>query len=60
MSKRLKIGEVASLLGVSTETVREYTRKGIIKCHRLPSGWRVYDYDEVMRVVNELYSDGSE
>lgn len=49
----LKIGDVSRILGVSTTTIRSWCNKGILKCHRLGSGIRVFDADEVMRMYFE-------
>jgi DNA-binding transcriptional MerR regulator len=46
------IREVASLLGVSTDTVRYYEREGLLDRHvqRLPNGYREYDDAAVKRL----------
>ncbi len=38
MSAPWRIGEVAQRLGLSTDTVREYVRRGILPATRSPSG----------------------
>ena len=54
MSRRsfVLIHEVASLLGVSTDTVRYYEREGLLDRHvqRLPNGYREYDDAAVKRL----------
>ena len=54
MSRRsfMLIREVASLLGVSTDTVRYYEREGLLDRHvqRLPNGYREYDDAAVKRL----------
>ena len=50
-----KIGEVAKLLGISSETVRYYEREGVIQSHKIDqgSGYRYYealDINALMRV----------
>ena len=50
-----KIGEVAKLLGISSETVRYYEREGVIRSQKIDqeSGYRYYealDINALMRV----------
>ena len=50
-----KIGEVAKLLGISSETVRYYEREGVIQSQKIDqeSGYRYYealDINALMRV----------
>lgn len=46
----LRVGELARLTGVSTDTLRHYERKGLLKPRRLPNGYREYPAHAVMRV----------
>ncbi|MBI1762965.1 MAG: MerR family transcriptional regulator [Acidobacteria bacterium] len=46
----LRAGELARLTGVSTDTLRHYERKGLLKPRRLPNGYRAYPAHAVMRV----------
>ena len=47
----MKIGELAQRARVGIDTVRYYERQGLLpRAHRLPSGYRVYDEDEVRRL----------
>jgi DNA-binding transcriptional MerR regulator len=46
----LRAGELAALTGVSTDTLRHYERKGLLKPHRLPNGYRAYPAQAVERV----------
>ena len=39
----VKIGEVAKHFGVTTQTIRDWTEKGQLKCTTTPSGTRLYD-----------------
>lgn len=50
--KRLKIGEIAALAGVSVDTVRYYEQRQILPTPvRLPSGYRTYAPSSVNRIV---------
>jgi DNA-binding transcriptional MerR regulator len=44
-------GELARLVGVSTDTLRHYERKGVLpKARRLSNGYRTYPRDSVERI----------
>lgn len=46
-SRFYKIGEFASLIGVSTSTLREWEKLGVlIPHHKTPSGYRIYSYEQ--------------
>jgi len=42
--------ELARAAGVSTDTLRHYERKGLLKPRRSPNGYRAYDPDSLDRV----------
>ena len=44
-------GQLARITGVSTDTLRHYERKGLIKSRRLPNGYREYPHHSVNRVM---------
>jgi DNA-binding transcriptional MerR regulator len=46
----LRAGELARLTGVSTDTLRHYERKGLLKPRRAPNGYREYPPHAVERV----------
>ncbi|MFN7947649.1 MAG: heavy metal-responsive transcriptional regulator [Blastocatellia bacterium] len=46
----LRAGELARLAGVSTDTLRHYERRGLLRPHRLPNGYREYPPQAVARV----------
>jgi DNA-binding transcriptional MerR regulator len=47
----LKIGQVAKLAEVSIDTVRYYERRGVLPPPtRLPSGYRLYNHEDVNRL----------
>jgi len=50
----MRIGEVAELLHLHPQTVRAWTRRGLLKCGRLPTGERRFDAEEVLRVKAEI------
>ena len=50
----LKVGEVAKILGVSTQTVRSYHRKGILVPEIVfDSGHRKYSVEQVEKFIEE-------
>jgi DNA-binding transcriptional MerR regulator len=50
-NKRLLIGELAKIVGVSADTLRHYERKGVIRTPaRLANGYRLYAPETVERV----------
>lgn len=51
MSKPLRIGEVARLLGVTTKTIRHYHTIGLLaESARTASGYRLYTADDLLRL----------
>ena len=61
MRERLRIGEVAKLLGVTPRTVRHYEEIGLLeRPERSEVGYRLYGADELLRLhrVKELRSLG--
>jgi DNA-binding transcriptional MerR regulator len=52
MRRSLRIGEVASLLGVTTKTVRHYHRLGLAaEPDRSEGGYRLYGAEELLRLL---------
>ena len=43
-------GEVARELGVSGQTVRDWTRVLLLKPSRSPGGWRSYSPEQIVRL----------
>lgn len=41
--KTYKIGEIAKLLGISAETIRNYEKKGLIEPYKEDSNYRYFD-----------------
>ena len=61
MRERLRIGEVARLVGVTTKTVRHYEKVGLLgEPERSASGYRLYTADDLLRLhrVRRLQSLG--
>lgn len=50
-TKYLTIKEVADVLRVSTDTIRRWDKKGLIKSKRNSSNYRVFNLDEVKRLL---------
>lgn len=48
--RALGIGELAQAAGVSTDTLRHYERKGVLRSQRAGNGYRQYPEDAVDRV----------
>jgi excisionase family DNA binding protein len=43
----LTVGEAASLVGVSTDTIKRYEKRGLIASERTPTGHRRFHYADV-------------
>lgn len=51
--KTYKIGEIAKLLGISTETIRNYEKKGIIRPYKEEdSNYRYFDIIQINHLLN--------
>ena len=49
--RSLRIGDLASRIGVRPETIRYYERRGLLSSpHRAASGYRVYTPEHLVRV----------
>lgn len=54
MCRYFKISEFAQLIGVSTSTLREYDKTGVLKPHhRSPSGYRYYTEEQYESYIKE-------
>lgn len=49
--------ETAEKLGVSTDTIRRWDKKGLIKSYRNDLNHRIFKYEEVKRLHNKLTSE---
>lgn len=54
MSRRVRSGEVADVLGVAVSTVRAYARAGVIPATATPGGQYRFNLDEVRQALAEL------
>lgn len=42
--------QAAARLGICSKTLQHWSRRGLIRFSRLPSGWRLYDSKDVERI----------
>lgn len=54
MSKLVNISEASNILQVSTDTVRRWEKKGLIKSFRDVNNYRVFNIEEITRVKNKF------
>lgn len=43
----IKIGTVAKRTGLRASAIRYYEAHGLLRSHRLPNGYRIYDHDAI-------------
>ncbi|MCX6113230.1 MAG: DNA (cytosine-5-)-methyltransferase, partial [Proteobacteria bacterium] len=48
------IGEAASKIGVSIDTIRRWDKKGLIKSNRMERNYRFFNVEEIERLNNKL------
>lgn len=48
----MKIGELADRTGVSVRALRYYEEKGVLNPDRTPSGYRLFDEDDIQTVAH--------
>lgn len=53
----MKAAEVLNTLGISRATLHRYTKKGIIKTEKLPTGHYVYNDESVKKLKKKLKSN---
>lgn len=57
MSEYLRISDFANLIGVSTSTVRQYEKDGLlVPHHKTLSGQRLYTYEQVNTFIKGEFS----
>lgn len=49
------IGEIANMLGVSSDTLRHYEKKGILTARRASNGYRYYTAEDIPQMTSILY-----
>lgn len=54
MNKLLTVHQAAEEIGVSTDTVRRWDKKGLIKTSRDSNNYRVFDIDEIKRLHGKI------
>ena len=56
MKRYFKIGEVAEMLGISTDTLRFYEKKGLLVSQRdARNGYRYYEPQEIYNLMDILF-----
>jgi len=51
----VRVGEAATILGVSTKTLRNWDRMGKLKARRHPvNGFRIYLREELQNLLNQV------
>lgn len=60
MTKQLTVTETADVIGVSSDTIRRWDKKGLIKGIRSDNNYRLYNIDEVKRINNKVKGGNSE
>lgn len=53
-NQQLSVGQAATILGVSPQTVRNWEKQGRLISRRSPGGWRFYDLADVQRLATDL------
>ncbi|AZA14656.1 DNA (cytosine-5-)-methyltransferase [Corynebacterium choanae] len=56
VKQRLPISEAAQILDVSIDTLRRWDKSGVIRASRSPRGHRLFDLDEITRVIAKQQS----
>ena len=56
----IKIGEVARMLGVSTGAVRDWVERGKLTCTRTPGGTRLFEKEDVEKLISKMCADKAE
>lgn len=53
--RKYLIGEIADMLGVSSDTLRHYEKKGILTARRAGNGYHYYTEEDIPQMINILY-----
>ncbi|OGI26650.1 MAG: DNA (cytosine-5-)-methyltransferase [Candidatus Moranbacteria bacterium RIFOXYB1_FULL_43_19] len=59
MQKLLTISDAASQIGVSTDTIRRWDKKGLIKVQRSEFNYRVFNIDEIKKIHSKVIGGSS-
>ncbi|MBN1915679.1 DNA (cytosine-5-)-methyltransferase [Candidatus Dojkabacteria bacterium] len=57
--KKITVHDAAQKLNVSTDTIRRWEKKGLIKASRSDNNYRVFNLDEIDRLIKKLDGDDS-
>ncbi len=60
MDKLVSVGKAAELLGVTTETLRQWERRKILECQRTKGGHRRYLLSEIGKLQGKVQEDLSD
>ena len=50
MDQQLTVHDAAGLIGVSSDTIRRWEKKGLIKAYRTKNNYRTFDIKEIKRI----------
>ena len=53
--RKYRIGDVASLMGMSRDTIRHYEKRGLITAQKAENGYRYYTETDLSRLLGILY-----
>lgn len=53
MERIYKVGEFSKLLNLTTRTLQEWDRKGILKAYRTPTNRRFYTHEQYERIIQK-------
>jgi DNA (cytosine-5)-methyltransferase 1 len=59
MQKLITISDAASQIGVSSDTIRRWDKKGLIKVQRSEFNYRVFNIDEIKRIHSKVVGGSS-
>lgn len=59
MSTLLGVAEAAAEIGVSSDTIRRWGKKGLIKSHRNDNNYRVFSIEEIRRLHTKINGVGT-
>ncbi len=59
MDKLLNVHQASSAIGVSSDTIRRWEKKGLIKGQRTDLNYRLFNIDEIKRLQQQISGQGS-
>jgi DNA (cytosine-5)-methyltransferase 1 len=59
MQKLLTVSDAATQIGVSSDTIRRWDKKGLIKVNRSDLNYRLFDIEEIMRIHKKVSGNSS-